>query len=124
MRNDRLLQYRTNVDIRQGTDRITANSADIYLNESNEVANTVVETNVVVTQPGRRGTGDWLQYVASEETAVLRGSPATVEDSENGTSQAAQLTFYVRDKRVIGEGKSKQSTAVRTKSVYKVQGKQ
>ncbi len=124
MRDSRLLQYRANVDIRQGTDRITANSADVFLNEQNEVSKTVAETNVVVTQPGRRGTGEWLQYTASDEMAVLRGSPAVVEDAENGTSQSAQLTIYMREKRVVGEGKSKQSTSTRTKSVYKVQGKQ
>ena len=124
IRDARLLQYRENTDIRQGTDRITANSADVYLNEENEVSKTVAETNVVVTQPGRRGTGDRLQYTAGDETAILRGSPAIVEDAENGTSQAAQLTIYMREKRVVSEGKTKQSTSTRTKSVYKVQGKQ
>ena len=124
IRDTRLLQYRTGVDIRQGTDRITSETADVYLTEKNEVAKTVAETNVVVTQPGRRGTGDWLQYTADDEMAILRGNPAIVEDGVNGTSQAAQLTLYMREKRVVSEGKNKQSTSVRTKSVYKVQGKQ
>ena len=123
IRDARLLQYRTSVDIRQGTDRITADSADVYLTEKNEVAKTVAETNVVVTQPGRRGTGDWLQYTAEDETAILRGNPAVVEDGVNGTSQSAQLTLYMREKRVVGEGKTKQATNVRTKSVYKIQSK-
>lgn len=123
-RDNRLLQYRSNVDIRQGTDRITANSADVFLNEQNDVSKTVAETNVVVTQPGRRGTGDWLQYTADDEVSILRGNPATVEDAENGRSQAAQLTLYMREKRVVSEGRSKQATSSRTKSVYKVQGKQ
>ncbi|MFN0279666.1 MAG: LPS export ABC transporter periplasmic protein LptC [Pyrinomonadaceae bacterium] len=122
-RDARLIQFRTNTDIRQGTDRITANSADVHLNENNEVAKTVAETNVVVTQPGRRGSGDWLQYTADNETAVLRGSPATVDDDVNGSSQAAQLTVYMREKRVVSEGRSKQSATVRNKSIYKVQGK-
>ncbi len=122
-RDSRLIQYRSAVDIRQGTDRITADSADVYLTEKNEVAKTVAETNVVVTQPGRSGTGDWLQYTAGDETAILRGDPAHVEDIENGSSQAAQLTLYMREKRVVGEGKTRQSPTVRTKSVYKVQGK-
>ncbi|MBK8467232.1 MAG: LPS export ABC transporter periplasmic protein LptC [Chloracidobacterium sp.] len=123
-RDSQLLQYRTHVDIRQGTDRITANSADVYLNKENEVTKTIAETNVVVSQPGRRGTGDWLQYTSSDEMAILRGSPALVEDAENGSSQAAQLTLYMREKRVVSEGKSKQPTSTRMKSVYKVQGKQ
>ncbi len=123
IRDTRLLQYRTNVDIRQGTDRITSNSADVFLNENNEVSKTVAETNVVVTQPGRRGSGDSLQYTTADETAILRGNPALVEDDINGTSQAAQMTIYMREKRVVNEGKTKQSANVRTKSIYKVQGK-
>lgn len=122
-RDTRLLQYRTSVDIRQGTDRITTDSADVFLNEKNEVAKTVTEGNVVVTQPGRRGTGDWLQYTTNDEKAILRGNPATVEDDVNGSSQSAQLTFYLREKRVVSEGKTKQPANVRSKSVYKVQGK-
>ena len=121
-RDTRLLQYRTGVDIRQGTDRITAESADVYLNENNEVARTIAETNVVVTQPGRRGSGDWLQYTAENETAILRGNPAKVDDEISGSSQSAQLTVHMRDKRVVSEARSK-STAVRNRSVYKVQGK-
>jgi len=123
-RDSQILQYRTSVDIRQGTDRITANSADVFLNKENDVTKTIAETNVVVSQPGRRGTGDWLQYTSSDEIAILRGSPAIVEDSENGSSQAAQFTLFMRVKRVVSEGKSKQPSSTRTKSVYKVQGKQ
>ena len=119
-RDKRLLQYRTSVDIRQGTDRITAGSADVYLNENNEVSKTIAETNVVITQPTRRATGDWAQYIAEDETAILRGNPAVVNDAENGSSQSGQLTFSMRDNRVISEGKSKLNTSGRTRSVYKV----
>lgn len=123
LRDSKLIQYRTNVDIRQGTDRLTAASADVYLNDKNEVAKTVAETNVIVTQPGRRGRGDWMQYTSEDAMVILRGDPATVEDMEKGTSQASQLTLYMNDKRIIAEGKSKRSTAVRNKSVYKIQTK-
>ena len=123
LRDSNLLQYRVNTDIRQGTDRITSASADVYLNEKNEVSKTIAENSVVVTQPGRRATGDWVQYTIADETAVLRGSPARIEDAENGTSQSAQLTFYMRDKRVISDGRSKQAASGRTRSTYKVQTK-
>lgn len=122
-RDTRLLQYRTSVDIRQGTDRITTDLADVFLNEKNEVSKTVTEGNVVVTQPGRRGTGDWLQYTTNDETAILRGNPAVVEDDVNGSSQSAQLTFFMREKRVVTESKTKQSSNAKNRSVYKVQGK-
>lgn len=119
-RDSRVLQYRTAVDIRQGTDRITAGSADVFLNEQNEVSKTIAETAVVITQPGRRASGDWVQYTAEDEVAILRGSPATVNDAENGASQSGQLTFFMRDQRVISEGKTKQNATGRSRSVYKV----
>ena len=50
----------------------------------------------------------------------IRGNPATINDSVNGSSQSGQLTFYMRDNRVVSEGKTKQNTSGRTRSVYKV----
>jgi lipopolysaccharide transport protein LptA len=123
-RETRVLRYRGSVDIRQGTDRITAESTDVYLDANNELARTVAETKVVMTQPGRRATGDWAQYTAEKETAILRGDPATVSDAENGTSQGGELSFNLRDHRVVGEGKTKQNPAARTRSVYKVKTNQ
>ncbi len=118
-RQGRILRYRTNVDIRQGTDRITAGSADVFLSETNEVSKTVAETNVVITQPGRRATGDWAQYTASDEAAIIRGNPATVNDAENGAMQSGELTVYLRENRVLSETKPKQNAAGRTRTVYK-----
>jgi lipopolysaccharide export system protein LptA len=119
-RDQRLLRYENAVDIRQGTDRITGGTANVYLNDNNEVAKTDVESNVVITQPNRKASGDFAQYLSAEESVVLRGNPARVFDAENGTSQAAQLTVYLKENRVIGEGKSKQNPNGRSRSVYKV----
>ncbi len=119
-REARLLQYRTNVDIRQGTDRITAGAADVFLDERNELSKTVAQDNVVITQPGRRATGSWAQYTAADEVAVLRGQPATVSDAENGSSQNAEITFLMRERRVIAEGRSGQNPTGRSRSVYKI----
>ncbi len=123
-RSSRLLQYRQAVDIRQGTDRITSGSADVFLDEKNEVTRTVVEQNVVITQPGRRGTGEWAQYVAADETATIRGNPAIVTDAENGSSQGGELTFFMRENRVVSESRTKQNPAGRSRSVYKVKPNQ
>ena len=120
VRDSRVLQYRNNVDIRQGTDRITAASADIYLTETNEMGKTVAETDVVITQPGRRATGTWAQYTSADEIAILRGNPASVTDAENGSSQSEQITVHMRDNRIVGESKTKQNTTGRSRSVYKV----
>jgi len=119
-RATRLIQYRDNVDIRQGTDRLTSAVADVYLNERNELAKTVAETSVVITQPGRKASGNWVQYTSADEVAILRGSPATISDAVNGSSQAAELTFYMREDRVISEGKAKPNGTGRIRSVYNV----
>jgi len=120
----RLLQYRTDVDLRQGTDRITSASTDVYLSEKNEVLKTVAEQNVVITQPGRRATGDWVQYTADNEVAILRGEPAAVTDSESGSSQSNEITVYMRENRFVGNGKVNKNTTGRTKTVYKVKSPQ
>jgi LPS export ABC transporter protein LptC/lipopolysaccharide transport protein LptA len=120
-RDSRLIRYDENVDIRQGTDRIVSGSASVYLDDKNEVSKTVAETNVVITQPNRRATGDSAQYTAADEVVILRGNPATVDDGESGSSQGGQITVYMRENRVIGEAKTKPGTGGnRTRSVYKV----
>jgi lipopolysaccharide export system protein LptA len=116
----RVLQYRTNVDVRQGTDRITSASTDVYMSEKNEVLKTVAEQNVVITQPGRRVTGDWVQYTAENEVAIIRGNPASVTDGENGGSQSSEITVFMRENRFVGNGKTNKNTTGRTKTVYKV----
>jgi LPS export ABC transporter protein LptC/lipopolysaccharide transport protein LptA len=119
-RNNRLLRYEDDVDVRQGNDRIVSGLASVYLSENNEVSQTIAENNVVITQPDRRATGDFAQYNVAEDTVMLRGNPATVDDRENGSSQGGQITVNMRDNRVTSEGKSKQNTAGRIRSVYKV----
>jgi LPS export ABC transporter protein LptC/lipopolysaccharide transport protein LptA len=119
-RDAREIQYRDSVDVRQGADRLSASAVDVYLDEHNTLSKMVAEGNVVMTEPGRRGTGDWTQYTAADDVAILRGNPATVTDSESGTSSAAQMTFNRRENRVVTEGKPKPSGNGRTRSVYKV----
>jgi lipopolysaccharide export system protein LptA len=117
---NRQLRYEGNVDIRQGTDRIVAGVTDVFLNENNEVMQTIAQNNVVVTQPNRRAAGEYAQYTTADETVILRGNPATVEDSEQGSSQSAQLTVHLRDNRVISQGSTKQNGTGRIRTVYKV----
>jgi LPS export ABC transporter protein LptC/lipopolysaccharide transport protein LptA len=118
---DRLLHYDGNVDIRQGTDRITSGVADIYLlKETNEVEKTIAQRNVVLTQPGRRGSGESALYTTADETVVLTGNPARVEDTGQGTSEGGRLTVYLRDSRVIADdAKGSQSTG-RVRSTHRI----
>ncbi|MCA1589158.1 MAG: hypothetical protein LC734_01965, partial [Acidobacteria bacterium] len=119
-RDSRTIRYESDVDIRQGTDRIVAGIANVYLDDKGELSRTDVENNVVITQPKRKASGDYAQYITASESIVLRGNPARVEDAENGSSQGGVLTVYLKDNRVMGEGKSKQNPSGRTRSVYKI----
>lgn len=113
------LQYRENVDIRQGTDRTTAGLADIYMTETNDVKQTIAQQNVVITQPNRRFTGSFAQYTPADEIVILRGSPAIVEDATQGTSQGSQFTVTMRENRVVNQGTAN-GRAGRTRTIYKV----
>ena len=128
---ERQIHYEGNVDIRQNTDRITSGIADIYLakeKDRNEVERTVAQQNVVLTQPGRQGTGDWAQYTATDEVAILRGNPARVVDAENGTNEASRLTLYNRENRVVGDsqrgtGTGGAQTSGRVRATHKIKDK-
>lgn len=118
---DRLLHYEGDVDIKQDTDRIQSGVADVYLKkDSSEVDHTIARQNVVLTQPGKRGTGDTVTYTASDEVAVLTGNPARVEDTEQGTSQSKRLTMYMRENRVVGDAPPGQETSGRVHSTHKI----
>jgi LPS export ABC transporter protein LptC len=118
---DRLLHYETSVDIKQGTDRMTSEVADVYLQkDGNEVERTVAQRNVVLTQPNKRGTGDWCQYTTADEVAILKGNPAHVEDAEQGTTEGNRVTIYRRENRAVADDTRGAESPGRVRSTHKV----
>jgi LPS export ABC transporter protein LptC/lipopolysaccharide transport protein LptA len=118
---DRTIHYEGNVDIKQGTDRMTGAIADVYLaKDTNEMEKTIAQRNVVLTQPSRKGTGDWVEYTAATEIAVLKGNPARVEDAENGTTEGGRLTLSVRDSKVTADDTRGPQSPGRVRSTHKV----
>lgn len=118
---DRILHYEGTVDIKQGTDRIQSATADVYLlKETSEVEKTIAQRDVVVTQPGRQGNGDWAQFTAADETVVLKGNPARVVDAEQGTTEGGRLTVYLRDDRVVAEDARGPQSPGRVRSTHKI----
>ncbi len=119
---ERLLHYEGNVDIKQGTERITSRTADVYLSpETYEAERTIAQGNVIVTQPGKRGTGDWAQYTASDESVVLTGNPARVEDTEQGTSEGNRMTVFLRENRVVTDaGPAGRQSPGRVRSTHRI----
>ncbi len=120
LRDSRHIRYENNVDIRQGKERITGGVANIYLAENNEPSKTEIEQNVVITGPNRKAGADFARYETASEVVFLRGNPATVDDAEQGRTQAAEITVNLKENRFVGEGASKQNSAGRARSVYKI----
>jgi lipopolysaccharide export system protein LptA len=118
---DRTIHYEGNVDIKQGTDRLTGGVADVYLaKDSNEMEKTIAQRDVVLIQPNRRGTGDWVEYTAANEVAVLKGSPARVDDVEQGNTQGARLTVSIRDSKVTADDARGPLSPGRVRSTHKI----
>lgn len=118
---DRTIHYEGNVDIKQGTDRMTGGVADVYLSkDSNEMEKTIAQRNVVLTQPNRRGTGDWVEYTAANEIAVLKGTPARVDDIEQGKTEGARLTVSIRENKVTADDARGPLSPGRVRSTHKI----
>jgi lipopolysaccharide export system protein LptA len=97
----RLVNYQGNVKIRQGTDQIEAARAEMKIDEENKLERLTATTNVVLTQPFRRGTGERVEYTAATDTAILTGNLARIEDRErDGVTTGAKLTLHLRDARI------------------------
>jgi LPS export ABC transporter protein LptC/lipopolysaccharide transport protein LptA len=118
---NRTLHYEGNVDIRQGTDRLTGGVADVYLQKnSNTVERTTAQRSVVLTQPNRKGLADWMEYTAADEVAVLKGNPARVEDAEKGSTEGGRLTLNMRDGRVTADNARGPQAPGRVRTTHKV----
>jgi lipopolysaccharide export system protein LptA len=118
---DRKIHYEGSVDIKQGTDRMTSDVADVYLlKESNEMEKTIAQRNVVLTQPNRKGTGDWVEYTSANEVAILKGNPARVEDVEQGDTQGNRLTLSMREGKVTADDARGPLSPGRVRSTHKI----
>ncbi len=81
---------------------------------------TVAQRDVVLTQPGRKGTGDWVQYTSVDEIAVFKGNPARVEDNEKGTTEGARLTLSMQDSKVTADDTRGPLSPGRVRSTHKI----
>lgn len=61
---------------------------------------------VIMKEPGRvrTGVGERAEYYLAEEKLVLRGGRPKLIDSERGTAQGDQLTYYARNDRLLVDG--------------------
>jgi lipopolysaccharide export system protein LptA len=81
--------------------------------DSSQIDHIVATGNVVMTQPGRKATGEKLVYTSDDGKYVLTGSPGNlphVYDQVKGTTAGARLIFNSQDDSVVVSGG--QSSAV------------
>ena len=69
------------------------------------VERAIATDGVEIFQPGRKGTGDRLEYLPGEGEIRLFGNLATVSDTQWGTTQGARLTYFIGDDRIFMDGK-------------------
>jgi lipopolysaccharide export system protein LptA len=81
---------------------------------------TIAQRSVMLTQPTRKGSGDWVEYTASNEVAVLKGNPARVDDVEQGNTQGNRLTLSVRDGKVTADDARGPLSPGRVRSTHKI----
>jgi lipopolysaccharide export system protein LptA len=100
---------------------MTGGLADIYLSkDTNEMEKTIAQRNVVLTQPTRKGTGDWVQYTAADDVAILKGNPARVDDTEQGTTEGNRLTLSIRESKVTADDTRGPLSPGRVRSTHKI----
>ena len=69
------------------------------------VERAIATDGVAIFQPGRKGTGDRLEYLPAEGEIRLFGNLATVSDARWGTTQGARLTYFIGADRIFADGK-------------------
>jgi lipopolysaccharide export system protein LptA len=101
--------FRGDVQLETRNVTLQADRMDIFFSPvsqlgSSEIDRAVAEGNVTVIQPGRRATGQRAEYFADAGKVVLSGGPPTLYDAQRGFTTGRQLTFFLRDDRVLLDG--------------------
>ncbi len=116
----RLGVYETGVDLRQGQERVQGESVTVKLGTDGQIESFKIEKNVILTQPGRKATGDEAEYVLLDRKVTLKGSPARITEAGRGAAEGGSIVYFLDGRRVVGEGKSANDPKGRVRSVYQV----
>ena len=105
----RTARYRGHVQFQTENTTLDSDRLDVYFSEGgsveqSEVERAVADGHVVVTQPGRRATGEHAEYYAGPGKIVLTGGPPTLYDEQMGFTTGQRLTFFIHDDRLIVDG--------------------
>ncbi len=116
---DRLAKYNGSVKMKQGSEILEASQVKIFLDtELNEMKRLEAFEKVVLTQPGRRGEGDEVEYTAYDQRTILTGNMARVVSDLQGTITGRRLTLLGGDDRILVDD---QRGTRRVRSTHEVQ---
>lgn len=118
--SSRVAVYQNKVDIRQGQERLQAEKVTIGLGPDGQVRSFSAEGSVALSQPGRKATGNEVEYSLSDRKVILKGSPARVSESGRGAAEGGTLTYFLDDRKVVGEGKTETDSKGKVRSVYQL----
>jgi len=104
-------QASANQSVAAGSSGITAGMGS----GTGKIDHIVAKDQVIITQPGRKATGDQLVYTASEDKFVLTGGPPSIFDAEHGKITGVSLTLFRHDDRVLVEGDNSSPTVTQTR---------
>ncbi len=101
--------YHGHVKLQTETTTMQGDKMDVYFSRlgtsrDSEVERAMAEGHVVVTQPGRRASGDHGEYFADSGKIILTGGPPNIYDAEKGFTTGRRLTLFVHDDRLLVEG--------------------
>lgn len=117
----RVVRYEGTASLRRGTDRIEGNSIIGSISSEGNLETAEAYDGVRVAQPGRTASGNSALYVVRDERIVLKGTPAKIEDSVNGSASGEELNIFLRERRVTSGSGGDSKNNGRVRSVYKTE---
>ena len=108
----RKASYRGNVELETESTKLRADRLDVYFQAESapggsEVERAVADGHVRVTQPGRRATGDHLEYEAAAGRIVMKGGSPALYDEARSFTTGQRLTFFIHDDKLLVDGGEK-----------------
>jgi lipopolysaccharide export system protein LptA len=117
----RVVRYDGSASLRRGTARIEANRIIGTIGAGGTLEAAEAYDGVRVAQPGRTASGNSAVYVVAEELIVLKGTPAKIDDSINGSASGEELNIFLRERRVTSGSGGDSKNKGRVRSVYKTE---
>jgi lipopolysaccharide export system protein LptA len=101
--------YRGNVQLQSQGATLKADRMDVLFAQGPalqglQIDNVVADGHVILTEPGRRATGEHGTYFADSGRVVLRGGPPMLYDEQRGSTTGQSLTFFIHDDTLSVDG--------------------